>query len=60
MLVSVQCWQPEAEFHPAHVAPHASSPRWDSSHFKKLGGVQRGSYTIHPEFASEMYHAPAR
>ncbi|OXB79221.1 UNVERIFIED_CONTAM: hypothetical protein H355_006680 [Colinus virginianus] len=34
--------------------------RWDSSHFKKLGGVQRGSYTIHPEFASEMYYAPAR
>ncbi|POI24581.1 hypothetical protein CIB84_011669 [Bambusicola thoracicus] len=39
-------------------SPHASSPRWDSSHFKKMGGVQRGSYTIHPEFTSVMYHAP--
>ncbi|OXB55534.1 hypothetical protein ASZ78_003810, partial [Callipepla squamata] len=34
--------------------------RWDSSHFKKLGGVQRGSYTIHPGFASEMYYALVR
>ncbi|NXL88190.1 SMRP1 protein, partial [Alectura lathami] len=29
------------------------SPRWDSSHFQKVGGVQRGSFTIHPGFASE-------
>ncbi|KAM7077758.1 LOW QUALITY PROTEIN: sperm microtubule inner protein 6 [Ciconia maguari] len=28
---------------------------WDTSHFKKTGGVQRGSYTIHPKFASEAY-----
>ncbi|NXI97141.1 SMRP1 protein, partial [Psophia crepitans] len=34
------------------------SPRWDTSHFKKIGGVQRGSYTIHPEFVSEAYFAP--
>ncbi|NWZ31259.1 SMRP1 protein, partial [Asarcornis scutulata] len=33
------------------------SPRWDTSHFKRMGGVQRGSYTIHPEFCSEAYSA---
>ncbi|XP_075383589.1 sperm microtubule inner protein 6 [Mycteria americana] len=33
------------------------SPRWDTSHFKSIGGVQRGSYTIHPEFVSEAYSA---
>ncbi|KAM6301577.1 LOW QUALITY PROTEIN: sperm microtubule inner protein 6 [Podargus strigoides] len=26
---------------------------WDSSHFQKIGGVQRGSYVICPDFASE-------
>ncbi|NXT86515.1 SMRP1 protein, partial [Anhinga rufa] len=31
------------------------SPRWDTSHFSKTGGVQRSSYTIHPEFISEAY-----
>ncbi|NXE55763.1 SMRP1 protein, partial [Casuarius casuarius] len=35
-----------------------SSPRWDTSHFRKAGGVQRGSYTIHPEFVSESCSAP--
>ncbi|NWY05146.1 SMRP1 protein, partial [Nothoprocta ornata] len=35
-----------------------SSPRWDSSHFKKAGGVQRGTFTIHPEFVSESCSAP--
>ncbi|NXK52414.1 SMRP1 protein, partial [Chauna torquata] len=44
--------------HPQPSSPYAS-PRWDTSHFKKLGGVQRGSYTIHPEFSSEAYPAPA-
>ncbi|NWS58217.1 SMRP1 protein, partial [Chunga burmeisteri] len=34
------------------------SPKWDTSHFKKTGGVQRGSYTIHLEFISEAYSAP--
>ncbi|XP_068280203.1 sperm microtubule inner protein 6-like [Nyctibius grandis] len=34
------------------------SPRWDSSHFSKAGGVQRGSFIIHPEFSSEAYSAP--
>ncbi|NXS92690.1 SMRP1 protein, partial [Jacana jacana] len=29
------------------------SPRWDTSHFMTTGGVQRGSYIIHPEFFSE-------
>lgn len=33
-------------------------PRWDTSHFKKIGGVQRSSYNIHPEFISEAYSAP--
>ncbi|XP_009888059.1 PREDICTED: spermatid-specific manchette-related protein 1 [Charadrius vociferus] len=30
---------------------------WDTSHFMRTGGVQRGSYTIHPEFTSEAYSA---
>ncbi|NXT43717.1 SMRP1 protein, partial [Pelecanoides urinatrix] len=34
------------------------SPRWDTSHFSKVGGVQRSSYTIHPDFSSEAYSAP--
>ncbi|XP_008941343.1 PREDICTED: spermatid-specific manchette-related protein 1-like [Merops nubicus] len=29
--------------------------QWDTSHFMKTGGVQRGSYIIHPEFVSEAY-----
>ncbi|XP_065512268.1 sperm microtubule inner protein 6 [Caloenas nicobarica] len=33
-----------------------SNPRWDSSHFSMTGGVQRGSFTIHPEFSSEAYY----
>ncbi|XP_010282543.1 PREDICTED: spermatid-specific manchette-related protein 1-like, partial [Phaethon lepturus] len=36
----------------------AGPERWDTSHFKMTGGVQRGSYTIHPEFTSEAYSAP--
>ncbi|XP_009984792.1 PREDICTED: spermatid-specific manchette-related protein 1 [Tauraco erythrolophus] len=28
---------------------------WKTSHFQMTGGVQRGSYTIHPEFTSEAY-----
>ncbi|XP_064294813.1 sperm microtubule inner protein 6 [Phalacrocorax carbo] len=39
-------------------SPYYRSPRWDTSHFSKTGGVQRGSYTIHPEFISEAYSAP--
>ncbi|XP_067172559.1 sperm microtubule inner protein 6 [Apteryx mantelli] len=35
-----------------------SSPRWDTSHFRKAGGARRGSYTIHPEFVSESCSAP--
>ncbi|NWH20482.1 spermatid-specific manchette-related protein 1 [Grus americana] len=34
------------------------SPRWDTSHFRKTGGVHRGSYIVHPEFVSEAYSAP--
>ncbi|KAM6364379.1 LOW QUALITY PROTEIN: sperm microtubule inner protein 6-like [Pluvialis apricaria] len=34
-----------------------TSPRWNTSHFRKTGGVQRSSYTIHPDFASEAYSA---
>ncbi|NXR06251.1 SMRP1 protein, partial [Semnornis frantzii] len=37
-----------------------TSPRWYTSHFMKIGGVQRGSYVIHPEFASEAFSAPGR
>ncbi|GAB0202904.1 spermatid-specific manchette-related protein 1 [Grus japonensis] len=32
--------------------------RWDTSHFRKTGGVHRGSYIVHPEFVSEAYSAP--
>ncbi|KAM6363006.1 sperm microtubule inner protein 6 [Pluvialis apricaria] len=31
--------------------------RWDTSPFMRTGGIQRGSYTIHPEFTSEAYSA---
>ncbi|XP_062456504.1 sperm microtubule inner protein 6 [Rhea pennata] len=37
-----------------HLQPLAErAVRWDTSHFGRAGGVQRGSYTIHPEFVSE-------
>ncbi|NXX55457.1 SMRP1 protein, partial [Scopus umbretta] len=61
---SIPCcsYSPRATFcAPTHRAQPSSlyrSPRWDTSHFKKSGGVQKGSYTIHPEFASEAYSAP--
>nr|XP_047904513.1 spermatid-specific manchette-related protein 1 isoform X2 [Anser cygnoides] len=42
--------------HPQPSYPYRS-PRWDTSHFKRMGGVQRGSYAIHPEFSSEAYSA---
>uniref|UniRef100_A0A8C3PNI8 Chromosome 9 open reading frame 24 n=1 Tax=Calidris pygmaea TaxID=425635 RepID=A0A8C3PNI8_9CHAR len=32
-------------------------PRWDSTFFMTTGGAQRGSYVIHPEFASEASSA---
>ncbi|XP_068782485.1 sperm microtubule inner protein 6-like [Struthio camelus] len=42
-----------------HLHPLAErTVRWDTSHFRKAGGVQRGSYTIHPEFVSESHFAP--
>ncbi|XP_025894852.1 spermatid-specific manchette-related protein 1 [Nothoprocta perdicaria] len=42
-----------------HLHPLAErAVRWDSSHFKKAGGVQRGTFTIHPEFVSESCSAP--
>ncbi|NXI51571.1 SMRP1 protein, partial [Chloroceryle aenea] len=45
-----------------HLQPsnlyYYTSPRWDSSHFINTGGIQRGSYIIHPEFASEVHSAP--
>ncbi|NXE75356.1 SMRP1 protein, partial [Cochlearius cochlearius] len=46
------------DFHPPTADNFICSPRWDTSHFKRIGGVQRGSYTIHPEFVSEAYSAP--
>uniref|UniRef100_A0A663FFC0 Sperm microtubule inner protein 6 n=1 Tax=Aquila chrysaetos chrysaetos TaxID=223781 RepID=A0A663FFC0_AQUCH len=53
---------PRAMLHTSTHHPQPSSPckslRWDTSHFKKTGGVQRGSYIIHPEFMSEAYSAP--
>ncbi|NWI20310.1 SMRP1 protein, partial [Crypturellus soui] len=42
----------------AQILMFISSPRWDSSHFKKAGGVQRGTFIIHPEFVSESCSAP--
>ncbi|NXI35700.1 SMRP1 protein, partial [Galbula dea] len=38
----------------------STSPRWDTSHFMMAGGVQRGSYIIHPEFTSEAHSALRR
>ncbi|NXX92415.1 SMRP1 protein, partial [Centropus bengalensis] len=32
------------------------SPRWDSTFFTVIGGHKRGSYVIHPEFASEALY----
>ncbi|XP_007498933.1 spermatid-specific manchette-related protein 1 isoform X3 [Monodelphis domestica] len=29
--------------------------RWESSHFKLIGGPQRNNFIIHPEFVSETY-----
>ncbi|XP_064358638.1 sperm microtubule inner protein 6 [Dromaius novaehollandiae] len=40
-----------------HALPERTV-RWDTSHFRKAGGVQRGSYTVHPEFVSESCSAP--
>ncbi|NXS69323.1 SMRP1 protein, partial [Pandion haliaetus] len=55
-------YSPRAMFRASTHHPQPSSLyrslRWDTSHFKKTGGVQRGSYTIHPEFMSEAYSAP--
>uniref|UniRef100_A0A8D2LP56 Chromosome 9 open reading frame 24 n=1 Tax=Varanus komodoensis TaxID=61221 RepID=A0A8D2LP56_VARKO len=39
---------------PAPLLPGGS---WDTSHFKRTGGLQRDSYIIHPEFVSESYPA---
>ncbi|NXY85571.1 SMRP1 protein, partial [Alcedo cyanopectus] len=41
------------EFRPPMYDNCICSSRWDTSHFSNIGGVQRGSYIIHPEFASE-------
>ncbi|NWR60159.1 SMRP1 protein, partial [Bucorvus abyssinicus] len=64
---SVPCsYSPRAMFctsahHPQPSCPYFStSPRWETSHFMNIGGVQRGSYTIHPKFASEAYSALCR
>ncbi|XP_063996167.1 sperm microtubule inner protein 6 [Pogoniulus pusillus] len=46
--------------HHQPYSPNSTSPRWNTSHFMKIGGVQRGSYVIHPEFASEAFSAPGR
>lgn len=54
----VFCSSSSLEFRPPVADNFICSPRWDTSHFKKTGGVQRGSYTIHPEFMSEAYSAP--
>ncbi|XP_026543317.1 spermatid-specific manchette-related protein 1 [Notechis scutatus] len=32
--------------------------KWDTSHFKRSGGLERDSYIIHPEFVSEAYPTP--
>ncbi|NXL54611.1 SMRP1 protein, partial [Podilymbus podiceps] len=60
---SIPCcsFSPRAVFcTPTHHPQPSSlcrSPRWDTSHFKRTGGVHRGSYTIHPEFTSEAWHS---
>ncbi|NXT54667.1 SMRP1 protein, partial [Pluvianellus socialis] len=53
----VFCSSSSPEFHPPMTDSFVCSRRWDTSHFMKTGGVQRGSYTIHPEFTSESYSA---
>uniref|UniRef100_A0A8B9Z1X9 Chromosome 9 open reading frame 24 n=1 Tax=Buteo japonicus TaxID=224669 RepID=A0A8B9Z1X9_9AVES len=54
----VFCSSSSLEFRPPVADNFICSPRWDTSHFKKTGGVQRNSYVIHPEFTSEAYSAP--
>ncbi|NXS57103.1 SMRP1 protein, partial [Brachypteracias leptosomus] len=55
---------PRVKFSASTHHPHPSSlhyptmPRWSTSHFTKIGGVQKGSFIIHPEFASEAYSVP--
>nr|XP_020822636.1 spermatid-specific manchette-related protein 1 isoform X3 [Phascolarctos cinereus] len=34
---------------------HYANLKWDTSHFKLIGGPQRNNYIIHPEFVSETY-----
>ncbi|NWQ93299.1 SMRP1 protein, partial [Burhinus bistriatus] len=48
---------PHQSFVPPMPDSFVCSPRWDTSHFMKTGGVQKGNYTIHPEFTSEAYSA---
>ncbi|NWS75972.1 SMRP1 protein, partial [Crotophaga sulcirostris] len=61
---SIQCctYSPRAilctSTHRAQPSSTCRSPRWDTCHFNVVGGVQRRSYTIHPEFASEARSAP--
>ncbi|XP_054033784.1 spermatid-specific manchette-related protein 1 [Dryobates pubescens] len=54
------CCSSSPGFHPLMADNFICLPRWNTSHFMKLGGVQRGSYVIHPEFTSEAFSAPGR
>ncbi|NXW59160.1 SMRP1 protein, partial [Eurystomus gularis] len=64
--LSILCcsYSPRVIFSASTHHPHPSSlhystsPRWDTSHFMKIGRVQRGSYTIHSKSASEAYTGP--
>ncbi|NXG91884.1 SMRP1 protein, partial [Stercorarius parasiticus] len=53
----VFCSSSSPGFHPPMPDTFICSPRWDTSHFMTTGGVQRGTYIIHPEFTSETYSA---
>ncbi|NXX06473.1 SMRP1 protein, partial [Larus smithsonianus] len=53
----VFCSSSSLAFHPPMPDTFICSPRWDTSHFMTTGGVQGGTYIIHPEFTSEAYSA---
>ncbi|NXV38779.1 SMRP1 protein, partial [Rissa tridactyla] len=53
----VFCSSSSLGFHPPMPDTFICSPRWDTSHFVTTGGVQGGTYIIHPEFTSEAYSA---
>uniref|UniRef100_A0A672V8N1 Sperm microtubule inner protein 6 n=1 Tax=Strigops habroptila TaxID=2489341 RepID=A0A672V8N1_STRHB len=56
---AVRCIQLQRVFLPWLIDNSICFPRWDTGLFTNTQGVQRGSYTIHPEFVSEDLYASA-